>query len=340
MPDFGRPLCGRREPRGPSNPPFDREEGVIEMSRGAKWVAMAALVLAVLAQQAWCAVATDYWVESHAVKQGIVTGDRWDGTNDPADYPAVSVWDGVAFGRAEFGAHHTYSASSLAEGTYFAYSYADATWSDRITVYVPGVEIGEGLEMYLHFDLSGGLSIAETGVLPDDTVREGRAAVSADVVSYALGVNAHGYNMLSDKTGAGVIVRQSGGWDLGGTSTTPVDYTYDNALVIPVLMPNGVEVDLWAQVAAASSVKLDYVGDGEFGGLGTYGMSAEADFSHTMVLGGLTDATGMDITELGYLVGSQGPTFGGPLVIPEPATVVLVFTSMTVFALRRARRKA
>lgn len=299
---------------------------------------LAVVIMTVLADRPARADAALYWVESHAISQGSVIGDRWDGSYDPADYPAVAAWEGISSGRGEFGTDQAASASWLFEGTSFRYAGADATWFDTITVYDPLLSVGDPLLAYLHFNLTGRLLVSQTGTRPADTVTEGRAAICADVTSTALGLAAHGYNMLSDKSDAGVVFHLSGNWGLGATAVTPSEYAYDSDLVLEALLPNAVEFDLLAKIGVATSVQMWYTGAGEFEGLGDYGLMANVDFAHSMILGGLTDAEGRDLRDSGILIGSRGPTFGGPIAfVPEPAAITLLMTGLAIAAFARWR---
>ena len=299
----------------------------------------AVAALAVMCGAAVAGIEPEYFVEAHAASQGSMRGDRWDYSHPEGEYPAVAEWEGVSIGAAEFGANRTASTSHVSDEFLFTYAYADATWYDSVTIYDPSAPEGELLDLYLHFSLSGGLHLRETGAQPESTTIEARAAVSADVTSIDLGLAAHGYNMLTDYGDSTVLLRQSGNWDLGGHVETPYDYVYDDEIVLPALVPNGVAFDLMAKVAVATHAKLAYTGEGEFPGLGGggFGLEAEADFLHSMIFGVFTDADGTEIDELGLLVGSQGPTFGGPIVVPEPASIL--FLSMGLGALVVARRR-
>ncbi|MHC4714774.1 MAG: hypothetical protein ACYTAN_16140, partial [Planctomycetota bacterium] len=140
---------------------------------------------------------------------------------------------------------------------------------------------------------------------------ENRAAVSADVKSLDLGLAAHGYNMLTNYGDGVLIMRQSGDWDLRGQAATPYDYVYGDDIVLPALVPNAVPFDLLAKVAVATHACIMYGGAGDFPSLDGFELAAEADFSHSMVLGVFTDGEGREIKDLGYFIGSAGPTFGG-----------------------------
>ncbi len=298
------------------------------------------LALLCLSSAVWGTVDYEYWVESHAASQGLMRGDRWDYRYPEGDYPATASWEAISSGTGEFGANHTSSSSAISDDQHFAYAYADATWQDTVTIYNPSESIGSMMELYLHFSLSGGLHLYESGVQPEGTTVESRAAVSADVKSVDLGLAAHGYNMLADYGGGVLIMRQSGDWDLGGTAITPYDYVYCDEIILPALIPNGIPFDLLAKVAVATQAKISYAGDGDFPALNGFELAATADFSHTMVFGVFTDAEGREIGQLGYFIGSSGPTFGGPIVIPEPATLGLLGFGIAaaVAARRRARR--
>ena len=307
--------------------------------RGFACIAVLA-ALALAGVPAWAGVPVDYFVEAHAASQGLMTGDRWDG-DDGTDYrPAEASWPGVSSGTAEFGTNRTASVSAIREGTLFSYGYADASWSDSVTIYDPSRSVGEVMDLLLHFNLSGALFLDETGAQPADTTVEARAAVSADVKSVDLAIAAHGYNMLTYYGDGATIMRQSGDWSLGGSASSSMEYSYFDDIVLPALVPNGVAFDLLCEVAVATHSRLSYTGGGEFGGLDGYGLTAEADFSHSMILGVFTDAEGRPIGDLGYLVGSQGPIFGGPIVVPEPSTLILIATGMAAAFAARHRRKA
>jgi len=302
--------------------------------------AAALAVMTAVCPRAAGGIAVDHYVEAHAASQGLMTGDRWQESYGAEYEPAVAEWPGVSSGEAEFGANRTASFSEITDDRLFAYAYADASWLDTVTIYDPWRPVGDSLDLLLHFNLSGGLFLGETGTQPPGTTVEARAAVSADVKSVDLGIAAHGYNMLTYYGDGVTIMRQSGGWDLGGAASTPTEYTYCDDIVLPALVPNGVPFDLLCEVAVATHSKLSYLGEGEFAGLGGYGLTAEADFSHSMILGVFTDASGRPVGELGYLLGSEGATFGAPLVIPEPLSLVLFATGMAAAFAARRRRKA
>jgi hypothetical protein len=290
-------------------------------------------VFASLAAQTGYAGVADYWLGTHAGEGHTAIGERWDATSDPADYPAMSIWDSTTGAISEFGGGHAYSSSSLADGRYYTYAYADASWFDRVTVYDPDAALGQQLPVFLHFDLSGILDIDESGTVPAGTSTEGRAAVTADVKSNDLGFVAHGYNMWASYNASRGVMRKSGNWNLGGWADAGGwSYIYDNLLVLPLLVPNGVEFDLFAKIAVGTSGQLTYTGTGTFGGLGDYSMTTVADFEHSMILGGFTDAQGNDIRTLGDYVWSEGPTFGGPQVVPEPNGFALLASGLAALA--------
>jgi len=311
------------------------------MMRGAFLALLTALaVFASSAAQTGYAGVADYWVGTHAGVGSSRVGDRWDGGDDPAEYPATSVWDTTTAATSEFGAGHAYCSSSLSDGNYFVYNYADGTWFDEIVVYDDTQPFGTELEVYLHFELDGGLGVTQCGTRPADTRTEGRAAVSATVESKDLGVIAHGYNMWSSSSFAGDIMRKSGNWDLGGAlDPDGSGWLYDNALTLALTVPNGVYFDLMAAISVGSSASLAYTGQGTFGGLDGYCIDSTADFRHSMVLGGFTDRSGTDVRHLGYMVWSSGPSFGGPRVIPEPTGIVLAMIGLAALAGFRTLRR-
>ncbi len=305
----------------------------------------AALVVAMtvfaslVAQPGYADVANDYWVESHAGSSGGLVGARWDYADDPSLYPASAVWDATTAATAEFGGNHAGSVSSLSDGVYFTYNYADATWYDNIAVYNPLQPMGAALAVCFQFDITGTLCVVSSGIQPADTVTEGRAAVSATVTSDDLAVTAHGYNLWTCNSQSGNIMRLSGNWDLGGSpGPAPSQFTYADSLLLSLTVPNGRYFDLSAKISVGTGSSISYVGAGSFGGLSGFGLTSTADFRHSMLLGGITDENGTDISSLGYIIFSQGPTYGGPHVIPEPGSLALVVSGLFALAGLRIRR--
>lgn len=290
--------------------------------RGTSLALACALVIVYGAFSQRCAEASEaYWLMTHAGANGARVGEYLTSASDPSLFPAQSAWDAATSSMADFGGDHASCLSTLADGRAFTYAYADATWSDTVTVYNSSYAAGEMMSVYLNFELDGYLSVLVSGTLPSDTTSEGRAAVTADVQSSSLGVIAHGYNMWSTVSPGASVMRSSGNWALGGAADPSISgWRYDNMLALPILVPNGVAFDLMAKISVATGAWLTYGGSGAFPGLGGYDITAIADFSHTMTLGGFTDASGNDIRYLGYGVTSFGPTFH---VVPAPASVVL-----------------
>jgi len=305
-----------------------------------RWSALvsALTVCALLGFQAHAGAAADYWLMTHAGANGGRIGDYWTGASDPSAYPAESVWDPFTAATAEFGGGHASCLSTLRDGLTYTYAYADAAWSDTVTVSNPGFAYGELMPVYLHFDLEGFLSVLVTGQQPPDTTTEGRAAVTADVKSDSLAVIAHGYNMWATNSVGGSIMRSSGNWPLGGWANPSISgYSYDNPLALAMSVPNGIAFDLLAKISVATGAWMTYTGPGSFPGRGDYDITAIADFTHSMTFGGFTDAGGTDIRDLGYVVGSNGPTFP-PYPVPEPAGITLaVVGALSAFVLSRRR---